>query len=243
MITLLEELAMNAWPSLQTMVYDGWLLRFAEGYTRRANSVHPLYRSTLALGEKLEACEALYRARQQPVVFKMTPAACPAELDAALAERGYRSEAATSVQLMDLEKVDVELAEGVVLREQFSVNWFEAFSRMNALDTARTATLERILKAIVPRHCFAAILYKRQIIACGLGVLQGNYLGLFDILTDSDHRCQGYGRQVVESLLAWGKSCGARRSYLQVMHDNAPALHLYARQGYVEQYTYWYRVN
>jgi hypothetical protein len=42
-----EELTINTWPSLQTCCYDGWILRFARGYTRRANSVYPLYDSSI----------------------------------------------------------------------------------------------------------------------------------------------------------------------------------------------------
>ena len=45
----IEELSLSAWPPLQTMVLDGWVLRFAEGYTKRPNSVNPLYASTLGL--------------------------------------------------------------------------------------------------------------------------------------------------------------------------------------------------
>lgn len=41
-----EELQMNALPSLQTILYDGWVLRFAKGYTNRANSVNPIYEGT-----------------------------------------------------------------------------------------------------------------------------------------------------------------------------------------------------
>ncbi|MDB5085123.1 MAG: family N-acetyltransferase, partial [Bacilli bacterium] len=37
---MIEELTLNNWQPLQTMLYDGWLLRFAGGYTKRANSVN-----------------------------------------------------------------------------------------------------------------------------------------------------------------------------------------------------------
>lgn len=39
MIRYIEELSMNAWPSLQTIMYDGWVIILADGYTKRANSV------------------------------------------------------------------------------------------------------------------------------------------------------------------------------------------------------------
>ena len=53
-ITQLEELSINAWPSLQTMLYDGWVLRFSDGYTKRANSSNPLYGGVLSVDEKID---------------------------------------------------------------------------------------------------------------------------------------------------------------------------------------------
>ena len=41
-IQTIEELSLNALPCLQQILDDGWVLRLAEGYTKRANSVTPL---------------------------------------------------------------------------------------------------------------------------------------------------------------------------------------------------------
>ncbi len=52
-ITALEELSLNAWPSHQTLLLDGWIIHLANGYTRRANSVNPLYPGNQALDQKI----------------------------------------------------------------------------------------------------------------------------------------------------------------------------------------------
>ena len=103
MIRSIEELSMNAWPALQTLHYDGWVVRFSAGYTRRGNSVYPLYPSRIDLDEKIQTCESLYRARNLPVVFKLTGASTPEDLDACLDVHGYRVDSLTSVQLLDLD--------------------------------------------------------------------------------------------------------------------------------------------
>jgi hypothetical protein len=90
MITTIEELSLNAWASLQTMLYDGWIIRFANGYTKRANSVNPLYLSRIDIDEKLQFCEQLYQEKKLPVVFKLTSAVLPSNLDYRLWESGYQ---------------------------------------------------------------------------------------------------------------------------------------------------------
>jgi len=39
LVRLYEELSANAHPALKTIIYDGWILRFSDGYTNRSNSV------------------------------------------------------------------------------------------------------------------------------------------------------------------------------------------------------------
>ena len=243
MITALEELSLNAWPSHQTLLYDGWTLRFANGYSKRANSVNPIYASSLDLGEKIEFCEHIYREQKLAVVFKLTPAACPSDLDEILMAKGYRKDSPTSVQLLELGSTKVNIAREAVLEGSLSAEWLDAFCRMSGMNEIQRLALQQILLNILPDRCFASLTVEDSIVAAGMGVLQNGSIGLFDILVDKDFRNRGYGRQIVESLVFWGKQNGARNSYLQVMLNNPPALHLYSKIGFLEKYQYWYRIK
>lgn len=242
MIRNLEELSMNAWPALQTLHYDGWVLRFAAGYTKRANSVYPLYPTRIDLDEKIKTCELLYRARNLPAVFKLTNTSTPDDLDACLEEHGYRVDSLTSVQLLYLNREKFRTEGEVKLADMETEAWHQAFARMNNVSSEHRATHEDILSAILPEKCYAAIYAGERIIGCGLGVLQTNYLGIFDVVIDPDHRSQGMGTNLVLALLAWGQERGANLAYLQVMQDNEPAMSLYKKIGFKEKYRYWYRI-
>lgn len=243
MIRTLEELSMNAWPALQTLHYAGWVLRFADGYTKRANSIHPLYDTDIDLDERLAVCERLYRGLNLPTVFKMTPAPAPSDLDMRLAEHGYRAESDTSVQLLDLSKSAYTTIQGVDLTSTDDPAWHAAHVRMGHIDENRREFHERIVRSILPDKCYASIRTDGEIIACGLGVTQADYLGLFDIIIDPAHRRQGHGERLMLALLNWGIQQRAHAAYLQVTCDNEPALKLYEKLGFAEAYRYWYRIK
>ena len=86
-IRTIEERSLNAWPSLQQMLYDGWILRFSGGYTRRANSISPIYRGCRGVYEKVLGCEEIYRRKRLPPAFKISPLVHPEDLDAFLHDR------------------------------------------------------------------------------------------------------------------------------------------------------------
>jgi len=243
MVTTIEELSLNAWASLQTMLYDGWVIRFANGYTKRANSINPLYPSNVDVEEKLRFCELLYQSKKLPVVFKMTAAAYPGDLDEKLIQSGYQKESPTSVQMMDLETIDLQAPIEAEIQEYLSAQWLESYCKMSAVSDLNREALRSILTNIVPSHCFVSLRSNHRVVACGLGVLQSGYVGLFDIVTDKEFRGRGFGEQVVKNILSWGKLNQAKQAYLQVVLNNTPALNLYSKIGFSERYQYWYRVK
>ena len=247
----LEEACLNAWPGLRERVLDGWLLRFGDGFTRRANSVQPIHAGREDAEEKRARCEAAYAALGQRCIFKITPLVQPPELDALLARAGYRREAETSVQV--LEPLSGAAADpACALLDALDEAWLAAFTRMDATPAQHRAALRAILAHIAVPHVAALRTMGGSggsggtagtAAACGRAVHEESRVGLFDIATDATLRRQGHATRLIAHLLEWGRARGATRAYLQVEVDNAPARALYERLGFREVYRYWYRVK
>lgn len=242
---LVEELSLNHWPPLSTLLYDGWVLRFAEGYTKRANSIQPLYASTCELYEKIAVCEQMYSTNRLPTIYKITPFVCPAHLDSVLEKAGYSIADPTSVQVLQLDSIREPRAISgtVTTNERVTSDWVAQLCRLNNVaDTNRNA-MEQMLANIRTKAGFVSLYFAEQVVACGFGVIERGYIGLYDIVTDKSYRNRGFGEQMILHLLQWGKEHGARYSYLAVVRNNEPARKLYSKIGYSEMYSYWYRVK
>jgi ribosomal protein S18 acetylase RimI-like enzyme len=243
LIRAVEEASLNAWPPLRQMVWDGWLLRFADGYTRRANSVNPIYPGAGDPAKKIDRCEQIYNDRGLRPVFKITPLAQPAELDAILDARGYTHQAPTSVQVLALDQRRADGSGTVRVWRKASPEWLDNFAQFSHVDEGNLSTLAGILEHIPVPALFATLFEDSVPVACGLGVVEGSLIGLFDIVTSPSARGRGFGTRLLMNLLLQGRAHGAQMAYLQVMHENEPARRLYAKLGFEEIYSYWYRVQ
>jgi GNAT superfamily N-acetyltransferase len=243
MIRQFEELSNNAWPALHTMQYDGWILRFANGVTKRSNSVNLLYPSTLDPGRKIAYCERIYESQQIPPCFKITPVAQPAGIDQLLADRGYAIHSYISFQTMDIGEFPALSEANVKIEHELTPGWMDDFIRMNGFDPLRKKPYLGIMHQMNLPKCLISIHQGRHAIGVGLGVVEGRYLGLFDIVVDETHRNMGLGSLIVGHILRWGRKQGADLAYLQVLSDNSPALNLYKKRGFRESYRYWYRMK
>lgn len=240
---MIEELSLGHWPSLSTLFVDGWVLRFADGCTKRANSIQPIYTSTLDIHEKIKTCEQLYERNGLPTVFKITPFIHPENLDNILDEKGYSLLDRTSIQTRSLDGLKTPQHSDVRIDTYATNSWLNSFCRINSVDEKKGSTMTRMLSNIRTTTGYISLLVNDQVVACGLGVVERGYIGLYDIVTDKQHRNQGLAEQLILHLLHWGKAQGAEFSYLAVVVNNAPAWRLYEKLGYEEIYRYWYRVK
>jgi len=242
----LEELSANAWPGLRCALVDGWIARFANTYTRRANSVLPLAAGNCDLADRITRCEALYQMEGQDPVFKIFPEAQPEDLDAELARRGYARQG--NGRMMALDAFDPgrpAATEGwkVCLSPSLTAGWAHFHAVNSDLDPRKEAAAKAILEAIVPERRFLMLEGSHGPAACAMIVLENGWAGIFDVMVRREWRGHGLGRAIMRAALAEAASTGARRSYLQVLDDNPVAVSLYQSLGYRPLYPYWFRVK
>ncbi|MFJ8068012.1 GNAT family N-acetyltransferase [Peribacillus sp. NPDC096447] len=244
LIQKIEELSLNALPAMQTQIYDGWVIRFADGYTKRANSITPIYTSNENVKKKIWNCEQLYFAKNDKAVYKMTPQAKPINLDSVLEESGYVREGTTSVQVFNLAETESPNDTNIIKYDHLHDDWFHDFCLLSNINDHDQTILKKMLGNIIPKTCFMLLTDEGgTVTAGGLGVLEDEYIGLYNIITHENFRNQGKGAKLVRNLLHWGKENGAKNAYLQVIETNAPALSLYGKMGFEEKYKYWYRIK
>jgi ribosomal protein S18 acetylase RimI-like enzyme len=114
---------------------------------------------------------------------------------------------------------------------------------MNDFERERKPTYVGIMEQLKLKKCLISLTRENKTIGVGLGVAEGSYLGLFDIVVDKAYRNTGVGFLIVENILRWGRKQGSETAYLQVMVNNVPANKLYEKMGFRERYRYWYRMK
>jgi N-acetylglutamate synthase len=236
----LEKLAFAGWPALESRDVAGWRLRFAGGYTKRANSINALGTVIQTDSRTLDVLEAAYRERRQRPVWRLTPLAPPTMVDL-LTRRGHQPIERSLLQVCPLDPGSAASPE-VSIQSAPSAAWIDAFCTYSPVRPEHRDTMRRMVASIAAPAGFAFVEEAGQPMAMAIGAVQGDHMGLFDVLVMPQARRRGLARKVTESLYAWAWSHGARFAYLQVVATNEAAMPLYAAQGFRTVYDYEYFV-
>ena len=239
----LEELSLNASGAFQSLLYDGWLLGYRPGATKRLRCINAFYASTLPLDRKLEHCIRFYESIGLPAIFRMLPFSDPPELDAWLQRAGWETFERTLVQHARLDALPALPAVPGKLAVLPMPEWHAAAAGLLTVSAETLAQqMERSRNYPLP-HAGAVLERDGEVVACGMLKLEGDHVGLFVVNTAETHRGQGCGRAIVAALLGEAVRLGAHTAYLQVTAANAAALALYRHFGFATAYDYWYRAR
>jgi N-acetylglutamate synthase len=237
----IEETELNAWPALKEIYLDGWLLRFSDGISRRANSANPLSLASRGNETLTPTVEALYRQHKQPAIFRILSLFDPA-FDRLLAARGYAAEGETITFCGDIADAPAKRDPAVRLFSRPTARWCAAMAQLQGHGPTHARTYRRIVSRIALPAAFAMLVDDGAPAALAYGLLHKGLLCFESVITDAQRRRRGYSRRVLASLVAWGKARGATGTCLQVQADNAPAIPLYHSIGLTtELYRYHYR--
>ena len=242
LIKTIEDLSLNAWPSHQIQIYDGWLLRFSYFYTHRTNCVEQIGPSSLPLDEKIAYCEETYRKWGTPCIFKISPL-LPESFDPMLAEKGYVKEHITNVMTMSLQNLPESAVGTAVDISSFIPDaWIQAlFALKGTTNVMHKMVVPSMYRAIPKETICVSIHDGSRIVATGLGILDRDYIGVYAIHVHPDYRRRRYASAICLTILQNGRRRGAKNAYLQVVDGNLPAIRLYKSLGFAYTYTYWFR--
>jgi ribosomal protein S18 acetylase RimI-like enzyme len=238
-VAALEDLCERAWPPLERLELHGAVLRFAAGFTRRANSAR-VDGGGDDLDDLITLAEHEYRSRGLRPGFRLTPLT-PAGFEPLLRERGYVVDTEAIVMVADAlpQTGAPRPGDGIALDPLLAEEWLRVFQAVERRWPPEQDPGARwVLGSGASPRRFALARVDGSPAATGYGRLEDDWLYIACVATFPERRRLGLARAISERLFDWGASSGARRAVLQAETKNVAAQALYERLGFRARYVY-----
>lgn len=242
----LQERVARALPAEHVEHVGGWWLRRTASSSWWIGTVLPHNDAGRDdLPRMISAAERFYAGFGVATRFQISPGACPADLDATLAERGYRRGSQMSLQAAAT--VDVQgraRPDGLSVRlnEIPTTAWFEVWYAVHGHGSDPRTEWEMLGRVTQPSG-YAGVVAGDEVVAVGRATADADWAGVFGMATLPEARGKGAARDILATLADWAGAHGADGMYLQVESDNDPALQLYGSTCFTEVCGYHYRTE
>ncbi len=242
----LQEIATNAWPAKEYFFLNGWILRFSNGATSRANSVLPVHYYGNDLETDLLKVEDAYRAHGLNPIYMLHDYYQPSDLHSRLLSLDYYP----SSYSMDIMGTNVEKFPRLKIRNEFELissaerteEWTDAFFRL-ATDRTPNDLLNicEIMDRIrIPLKNYLSVIFEKKVVGIVLGILDGEYLAIMDLIVDKKYRRRGIATILLTNAIKWCKCNSGKYVYLQVVKENTGAVKFYSMLNLKPWYSYYY---
>ena len=227
---------------------NGWILRFTDGITSRANSVFPIrYTGTdETLDYDIDIVEKAYKEHNLPAIFTMHEFHEPENLKDKLLKRGYQTydhTIALGIKIDDIQPKIIKNDFEYIMMNSRVKKISEFLTRFSKWNEDEQNTIQEINQRIViPKKCYMITKYQNEVIGTLLAVLvpQG-YLYIGDMFVHPDYRRQNIATSMLIRLIdEWAVKNAVKNIWLQVEKSNIIALNLYHKLGMKKLYNYYY---
>lgn len=232
-----EQRIVNCWPAPSTMIFGGFAVRFAYGYSGRANSASAMQVAADLDEADIATIERLYREAGLLPTFRDSPLMSRATRQR-LNERGYVLKDASFGMIADFTDASFQRRADVEIAREPSPEWLEGISRSQTPDKRSPEHLKAIVGAIRVPAFFATVRQENRAIGFGYTAIDRGYAEIASVMLDPAARGQGIGSGMVETLFAEAVAAGATKGFLQVESTNRIAKALYQKFGYRDLYYY-----
>ena len=238
LIAELEERLLHVWPAAQTHMIDGWAIRFAGGYTGRANSASAITPGARMTDALLDQIIAMYKQAGLVPQVRVSPGA-HADTALVLNQRGFISRGLAHTMTAQIDHLEVFADRRVTLISTADRSWcINVTSRQDDPAKRNPDGLEAIVNRITLPVRFATVTSGADAVGFGMVVVDGTWVELGSVVIDAQHRGKGLGRAMLTTLLHWAKAECATQAFLQVDVTNIAALALYRSLGFAVLYDY-----
>lgn len=252
-IRAVEQATAAAFPGIEHLQVDGWLLRAGDGITERSNSAAPLGASAGLSAVPMQAIEEFYRRHQLPVRL-LIPDRIARSAERLTAGPGWTF--GPDIAVMTRSVTDpaplthTEIAHHPELRVHFTITrqpskqWLERYHfRGKPLPEH---ALRLLMDAIDGTVAFGSLLTPEgRTVAITRGTITATedgrrWLGYSAVEVDPEYRRRGLGTLLGRHMLSWGADNGATDAYLQVLDSNEAGKGLYEGLGFVLHHRHRY---
>jgi N-acetylglutamate synthase len=240
----LERIMVDGWPPVERAELGGWLLRAADGFTGRANSVLPLGDPGVPLSAAVDYCESWYDARGLQRLFCLFgPEGFTVDddpLGRELLARAYDSFKNTLVLTASTGALPPEIPHTsgarVHLDAMPSPAWWHAW----ADNEGTTPDVARSVLGGSPDQLFASLEVDGTLAGVARLSFAHVWAGVSAVRVAPEHRRTGVAMQLMGALADESRARRIRSVYAQVAQTNSPSMRLFERLGFSVHHEYVY---
>lgn len=247
MIKKIEEMLINADPSSNIVIDNGFLIRCYN--TNNLCTINMLVHEHGAKYAEIikSHIDRLSKLSINPC-YRIVHESSYQNLDLELVRNGFDVVERGAVMALRIENMERELfafanfyEQGIMIDDVLTDEWIDDYRYMTRMEKDHGDLFESNLKNSLEDKMFFVLLQKDRLIAMGYSTFNGEYMIVNDIFVDERYRNLDYGKRLLKAMLIKGLLRGCKVALCEIREEQEYALKMITKEGFERLYSFQYR--